>query len=107
MEIRKASPADLPMVGFITRRTIQEVYPHYYPRGAVEFFLDWHKDKSILPDIEREEVYLLFDGGMAAGTVTLHGEEITQNMFLGIVLIVVGSLCAIIPGILESRREKS
>ena len=78
MEIRKASPADLPMVGFITRRTIQEVYPHYYPRGAVEFFLDWHKDKSILPDIEREEVYLLFDGGMAAGTVTLHGEEITR-----------------------------
>ena len=107
MEIRKASPADLPMVGFITRRTIQEVYPHYYPRGAVEFFLDWHKDKSILPDIEREEVYLLFDGGMAAGTVTLHGEEITQNMLLGIILIVVGSLCAIIPGILESRQEKS
>ena len=107
MEIRKASPADLPMVGFITRRTIQEVYPHYYPRGAVEFFLDWHKDKSILPDIEREEVYLLFDGGMAAGTVTLHGEEITQNMLLGIILIVAGSLCSIIPGILESRREKA
>ena len=48
MEIRKASPDDLPMVGFITRRTIQEVYPRYYPRGAVEFFLDWHSDKSSL-----------------------------------------------------------
>ena len=78
MNIRKASPADLPMVGFITRRTIQEVYPRYYPHGAVEFFLDWHKDKNILPDIEAGEVYLLFDGGMAAGTVTLHGEEITR-----------------------------
>ena len=78
MDIRKASPADLPMVGFITRRTIQAVYPHYYPRGAVEFFLDWHRDKNILPDIERGEVYLLFDGGMAAGTVTLHGDEITR-----------------------------
>ena len=37
----------------------------------------------------------------------VHGEEITQNMLLGIILIVVGSLCAIIPGILESRQEKS
>ena len=37
----------------------------------------------------------------------VHGEEISQNMLLGIVLIVIGSLCAIIPGILESRREKS
>ena len=36
----------------------------------------------------------------------VHGEEISQNMLLGIVLIVIGSLCAIIPGILESRREK-
>ncbi len=78
MEIRKASPDDLPMVGFITRRTIQEVYPRYYPRGAVEFFLDWHSDKSILPDIDAGEVYLLFDGGMAAGTVTLHEDEITR-----------------------------
>lgn len=77
-DIREASPADLPMVGFITRRTIQEVYPHYYPRGAVEFFLDWHRDNRILPDIEAGEVYLLFDGGMAVGTVTLHGDEITR-----------------------------
>lgn len=78
MDIRKAKPADLPVVAFITRRTIQEVYPHYYPRGAVEFFLDWHRDASILPDIEAGEVYLLFDGGQAAGTVTLHGDEITR-----------------------------
>lgn len=77
-EIRRAAPADLPMVGFITRRTIQEVYPRYYPRGAVEFFLDWHSDKRILPDIEAGEVCLLSEGGMAAGTVTLHGGEITR-----------------------------
>lgn len=77
-DIRRAGPADLPMVGFITRRTIGEVYPHYYPRGAVEFFLDWHNDKNILPDIESGEVYLIFDGGMAVGTVTLHEGEITR-----------------------------
>lgn len=34
----------------------------------------------------------------------VHGEEISLNMMAGIVLIVAGSLCAIIPGILESRK---
>ena len=33
----------------------------------------------------------------------LHGEEISQNMLIGVLLIVAGSLCAIIPGIMESK----
>ena len=35
----------------------------------------------------------------------IHGEIISRNMLLGIVLIVAGSLCAIVPGILEARRS--
>lgn len=35
----------------------------------------------------------------------LHGEHISANMLAGIILIVSGSLCAIIPGILESRKS--
>ena len=34
----------------------------------------------------------------------VHGEAISANMLLGIVLIVAGSLCAILPGIREARR---
>lgn len=78
MEIKKARPADLPLVGDITRRTIAAVYPHYYPAGAVEFFLDWHRDEAILPDLLAGEVFLLWDCGEAVGTVTLHGDEITR-----------------------------
>ena len=37
----------------------------------------------------------------------LHGEAISLNMGVGIVLIVTGSLCSIIPGILESKGIKS
>ena len=33
----------------------------------------------------------------------LHGENIPGNMLLGIILIVIGSLCAIIPGIVEAK----
>lgn len=34
----------------------------------------------------------------------IHGEEIPVNMVVGVCLIVVGSLCAILPGILEAKR---
>ena len=37
----------------------------------------------------------------------VHGEDISANMLAGVALIVAGSLCSIIPGILESRREKA
>lgn len=34
----------------------------------------------------------------------LHGEEIGGRMLAGIVLIVIGSMCAIIPGVIEAKR---
>ena len=34
----------------------------------------------------------------------LHGEEIPLNMLLGIILIVAGSFCAIVPGVLEAKK---
>lgn len=78
MEIVKAGPAQLVRAAEITRTTIAAVYPHFYPRGVVEFFLNWHQDKKILADIRAGEVFLLLDGGRAVGTVTLHGEELTR-----------------------------
>lgn len=78
MQIIKARPADLSIVGSLTRRTILAVYPHYYPQGVVDFFTGWHHDSRILPDIQAGEVYLLWEEGEAVGTVTLHGDEITR-----------------------------
>lgn len=37
----------------------------------------------------------------------VHGEEISQSMLTGVALIVAGSLCSIIPGILESKQAKT
>ena len=37
----------------------------------------------------------------------VHGEELSLNMLMGIVLIVAGSLCSIVPGIVESKRTKT
>lgn len=36
----------------------------------------------------------------------VHGEEISQSMLTGVILIVAGSLCSIIPGIMESKKAK-
>ena len=37
MKITAASEADFDTVKNITQQTIKAVYPHYYPKGAVEY----------------------------------------------------------------------
>ncbi len=39
MSIKLAQKSDFEIVKEITHRTINEIYPHYYSDGAVEFFL--------------------------------------------------------------------
>lgn len=40
--------ADCPeQVAAIVKETIQKVYPHYYPLGAVQFFLDLHSEQEL------------------------------------------------------------
>lgn len=82
MEIRKADPADLEAVVNITRDTIKAVYPHYYPKGAVDFFLWLHSAGRIEKDIPLGKVYLLYDGGIPVGTISLQGEHINRLFVL-------------------------
>lgn len=53
MSIRQAVLADLSIVKNISEITISEIYPHYYPKGAVGFFLEHHREENILDDIKR------------------------------------------------------
>ena len=39
MSIKSAQKSDFYVVKEITHTTIDEIYPHYYPIGAVAFFL--------------------------------------------------------------------
>ena len=52
MDIIKADKNSFEDVKKITHTTIMEIYPKYYPPGAVEFFLKHHSDESIVNDIE-------------------------------------------------------
>ena len=79
MSIVKANITDLITVRTITRDTINAIYPHYYPVGAVDYFLCHHNDERIIRDIESGRVYLyLNDEGIATGTVTISENEICR-----------------------------
>ena len=80
--IRRAGECDFDTVKLITQRTIKEIYPKYYPDGAVRFFLNHHCDERIREDIAGGNVYLFLAEGVAAGTVTLSENEIDRLFVL-------------------------
>ena len=83
MSVIRASISDMKTVKFITTETINSIYPHYYPKGAVDFFLSHHNDKNIENDIKMGIVYLVLnDENNAVGTVTVKENEICRLFVL-------------------------
>ena len=81
--IRPAVAEDLQTVRTITHETIKAVYPHYYPAGAVAFFLAHHRDAAIAADIAENRVYLYISAdGQAVGTVTVKENDIGRLFVL-------------------------
>ena len=78
MEIIKAETKEFNAVKEITQNTISVIYPHYYPKGAVDFFLKHHSDDKIMQDILQGNVYILSVGEMTIGTPTINGNEINR-----------------------------
>lgn len=79
MSIKQAVRSDLRTIRNISEITISEIYPHYYPKGAVDFFLEHHSDDSILNDIENNRCFLCLDASQnAVGTVTIKANEICR-----------------------------
>ena len=83
MSINEAHLSDLDTVKRITYDTINAIYPHYYPSGAVSFFLYHHNEAGIRKDIEDSLVFLYLDrDGVAVGTVTVKENEILRLFVL-------------------------
>lgn len=75
--------ADCPeQVAVIVRETIQKVYPHYYPSGAVQFFLDLHSAVKIGEAMSSEEIYLVMVRGNIIGTGSIRKNEICRLFIL-------------------------
>ncbi|MFQ6861210.1 MAG: GNAT family N-acetyltransferase [Beduini sp.] len=83
MSIKQAVASDKSIVKTISEITISEIYPHYYPKGTVDFFLNYHNEENILKDIEMNRVFLCFDQSQKViGTVTIKENEICQLFVL-------------------------
>ena len=83
MNILQAVLSDLSLVKAISADTISEIYPHYYPKGAVDFFLSHHSEANICSDIKLQRVYLCVDMEQnAVGTVTVRDNEICRLFVL-------------------------
>ncbi|MDO4468022.1 MAG: GNAT family N-acetyltransferase [Bacillota bacterium] len=70
------------IVFYITQTTIDGIYPNYYPMGAVQFFKSYHKEESILHDIQKGYVYLVKIEDSFVGTVTIKENEICRLFVL-------------------------
>lgn len=80
--IFKAEEQHFNIVREITQQTIGEVYPHYYPEGAVDFFKKHHNDSNIISDIKDGIVFLLKDNDEFVGTVTIRKNEMCRLFVL-------------------------
>ena len=65
-------------VAEIVEETIKAVYPHYYPLGAVQFFLSLHKEERIREALDREDIYLAVVQGRIVGTGSIRRNEICR-----------------------------
>ena len=83
MSIKQAVLSDLSIVKKISEVTISEIYPHYYPKGAVDFFLTHHSEANIFSDIRLNRVFLCLDAKQnVVGTVTIKTNEICRLFVL-------------------------
>ena len=80
MQLKRAEcPAK---VAEIVEKTIRAVYPHYYPSGAVQFFLDLHNEQRIREAFAREDIYFAAAQGEIVGTGSIRGNEICRLFIL-------------------------
>ena len=83
MSIRQAVLSDIDTIKYISERTISEIYPHYYPEGAVKFFLEHHSEEHILNDVKANRVFLCLNVSQKViGTITIKANEICRLFVL-------------------------
>lgn len=80
--IVKADKSLIEVIQRISHATIEKIYPRYYPRGAVDFFLTHHCTERIISDIDAGHVFVLVEGNEPVGTVTLAANEINRLFVL-------------------------
>ncbi len=74
--IHKATKSDMDTILHLAHTTISTIYPRYYPKGVVDFFLYHHSPDNIRTDIAAGLVWLLEEDGPSYYGVSHHGQSI-------------------------------
>jgi GNAT superfamily N-acetyltransferase len=83
MEIKNYSELYLNDVFDVIHKTIEEIYPKYYPRSAVDFFHNHHSKENMEKQMPNEFTLVLTDNNnKIIGTGTLSGNEIKRFFIL-------------------------
>lgn len=78
LEYRKATKADAEQVFALIQSTIKTVYPKFYPKEVTDFFCQHHNSNSIIVDIEKGYLNILFSNGHLVGTGSSVDNHITR-----------------------------
>lgn len=82
MDLIKATQEHLDITRDIIHNAINYIYPNYYPKGAVDFFLAHHSDEKVKNAIDRNEIYLFLQGNDFVGTGSVKENEICRLFVL-------------------------
>jgi GNAT superfamily N-acetyltransferase len=82
MEIKNYTESCFSIVFDIVHKTIEEIYPKYYPRSAVDFFHAHHSKEKMEKQLSNEVTMILFDENKYIGTGSLFENEIRRFFIL-------------------------
>ena len=78
MEYRKAAAGEAETVFDLVQQTIAGIYPHYYTKAVVDFFVALHSLESIAGDIGDGKIRVLTADGEIIGTGSREKNHITR-----------------------------
>jgi GNAT superfamily N-acetyltransferase len=71
MEIKQYSDEYFEETFEVVHKTIEDVFPKYYPRKVVDFFHEYHSKKNMKIKLSQEYVLILFKDNKIIGTGSL------------------------------------
>lgn len=78
MKYIPATVSNAEQITALVQRTIQTIYPKYYPQEVVDFFLNLHSYENIRRDIDSGCVGVLIKDDKIIGTGQYQGNHITR-----------------------------
>jgi len=82
MEIKEYSEVYFQDVYEVVHKTIEEIYPKYYPRSAVDFFHNHHSKEKMEKQLPNEVTMVLSDENKIIGIGSLFENEIRRFFIL-------------------------